>query len=115
MRLSGWQLSGVLPATVVVGQTLTLREASYPPVQYIPRRDVDMALLVRTAHATWCPYKGDCSYFSVPAGGGRSVNAAWSYEAPHPAVAAIKDHVAFYPNRVDAISETPACRRSAQI
>jgi uncharacterized protein (DUF427 family) len=87
---------------------LTLREASYPPVQYIPRRDVDMALLVRTAHATYCPYKGDCSYFSVPAGGERSVNAAWSYEAPYPAVAAIKDHLAFYANRVDAISVTPA-------
>lgn len=87
---------------------LTLREASYPPVQYIPRRDVDMSLLVRTAHATWCPYKGECLYFSIPAGGERSVNAVWTYEAPYPAVAAIKDHVAFYPNRVDAISETPA-------
>ena len=49
---------------------LTLREASYPPVQYIPRKDVDMTLLARTDHATYCPYKGDCAYYSIPAGGG---------------------------------------------
>ena len=87
---------------------LTLREAAYPPVQYIPRRDVDMSLLDRTSHATYCPYKGDCAYYSIPLGGERSVNAVWSYEAPFAAVAAIKDHVAFYPSRVDAIEERPA-------
>ena len=84
---------------------LTLREAAYPPVQYIPRRDVDMSLLDRTSHATYCPYKGDCAYYSIPLGGERSVNAVWSYEAPFAAVAAIKDHVAFYPSRVEAIEE----------
>jgi uncharacterized protein (DUF427 family) len=56
-------------------EALTLREAAYPAVQYIPRRDVDMALLERTDHATYCPYKGDCSYFSIPLGGNRSINA----------------------------------------
>ena len=85
---------------------LTLRESAYPPVQYIPRKDVDMSLLERTAHATYCPYKGDCAYYSIPSGGERSVNAVWSYEAPYAAVAAIEDHVAFYPNRVDAITES---------
>ena len=50
---------------------LTLREANYPAVQYIPRKDVDMALLTRTDHVTYCPYKGDCSYFSIPLGGAR--------------------------------------------
>jgi uncharacterized protein (DUF427 family) len=84
---------------------LTLRESAYPPVQYIPRKDVDMSLLERTAHATYCPYKGDCAYYNIPSGGERSVNAVWSYEAPYAAVAAIEDHVAFYPNRVDAITE----------
>lgn len=84
---------------------LTLREASYAPVFYIPRRDVDMALLTRTEHATYCPYKGDCAYYSIPAGGQRAVNAAWSYEAPYAAVAAIKGHLAFYRDRVDAIEE----------
>jgi uncharacterized protein (DUF427 family) len=87
---------------------LTLREATYPAVQYIPRRDVDMALLARTDHATYCPYKGDCAYFSIPLGGKRGVNAVWTYEAPYSAVSAIKDHLAFYPERVDAIEERPA-------
>jgi uncharacterized protein (DUF427 family) len=86
---------------------LTLREASYQPVQYIPRKDVDMTLLAPTDHTTYCPYKGDCAYFSIPLGGERTANAVWSYEAPYPAVAVIKDHLAFYPDRVDAIEETP--------
>ena len=82
---------------------LSLREAGYATVQYIPRKDVDMALLERTEHHTYCPYKGDCAYYSIPSGGERSVNAVWTYEAPYAAVAAIKDHVAFYASRVDAI------------
>ena len=82
---------------------LTLQEAAYPAVQYVPRADVDMALLARTAHATWCPYKGECAYYSIPAGGERALNAVWTYEQPHDAVAAIRDHVAFYPDRVDSI------------
>ena len=82
---------------------LTLREASYPPVQYIPREDVDMSLLQRTEHSTYCPYKGDCSYYSIPSGGSKSVNAVWTYEAAYPAVAQIKDHLAFYADRVDKI------------
>jgi uncharacterized protein (DUF427 family) len=86
---------------------LTLREAGHPPVQYIPRKDVDTALLERTDHATYCPYKGDCTYYSIPDGGERSVNAVWAYEAPYAAVVAIADHVAFYPDRVDAIEERP--------
>lgn len=86
-------------------EALTLREASYPAVQYIPRKDVDMAALERTDHASYCPYKGDASYFSIPAGGQRSVNAIWSYETPYDAVAGIRDHLAFYPDRVDAIEE----------
>jgi uncharacterized protein (DUF427 family) len=84
---------------------LTLRESAYKPVTYIPRADVDMSLLARTSHTTYCPYKGDCAYYSIPIGGERAVNAVWSYEAPYAAVAAIKDYVAFYPNRVDAIEE----------
>jgi uncharacterized protein (DUF427 family) len=87
---------------------LTLREANYPGVQYVPRKDVDMALLARTDRTTYCPYKGDCSYFSIPAGGERSVNAVWTYENPYPAVDSIKEYVAFYPSRVDAIDERPA-------
>ncbi len=82
---------------------LTLREASYPPVQYFPRADVDMTALTRSEHMTYCPYKGEASYYSIPAGGDRSVNAVWTYEAPFEATAQIKEYVAFYPDRVDEI------------
>ena len=84
---------------------LTLREASYPPVQYIPGEDVDFSKLERSDHVTYCPYKGNCIYYSIPAGGEKSVNAAWSYEDPFPAVDQIKRHVAFYPERVGEIAE----------
>jgi uncharacterized protein (DUF427 family) len=83
---------------------LTLREASYPAVQYIPRRDVDMTALRRSEHTTYCPYKGDASYYSIPAGGDRSLNAVWTYETPFEAMAQIRDYLAFYPDRVDEIS-----------
>jgi uncharacterized protein (DUF427 family) len=88
-------------------EALIVREAGYPAVQYIPRKDVDMTLLERSAHATYCPYKGDCVYFSIPSGGERAVNAVWTYEAPYDAVEAIRNHLAFYPDRVDAIEECP--------
>jgi uncharacterized protein (DUF427 family) len=84
-------------------EALTLREANYPPVHYVPRKDADMTLLTRTTHTTYCPYKGDCSYYSFSIGGVRSANAVWSYETPYAAVATIKDCLAFYPDRVDSI------------
>jgi len=87
---------------------LSLREAAYPAVHYIPRKDVEMAQLARTEHATYCPYKGDCAYYSIPAGGQQAVNAVWTYEAPFTAVGSIKDYLAFYPDRVEAIEELPA-------
>jgi uncharacterized protein (DUF427 family) len=86
---------------------LTLRESAHKDVLYIPRKDVRMDLLLRTDHQSYCPYKGDASYFSIPAGGERSVNAIWTYEAPFEAVAAIKDHLAFYPDRVDSLTVQP--------
>lgn len=82
---------------------LVLQEASYPPVQYIPRKDVDMSKLERTDHATYCPYKGECAYYSIPIGGERTINAVWSYEAPYDSVAAIKGHLAFYQDRVEQV------------
>ena len=98
----------VLVARRVLADTqdaLTLSEAGYATVQYIPLEDVDTSLLEATDHTTYCPYKGDCSYYSIPIGGAKSVNAVWTYEAPFAAVAQIKDRVAFYPDRVDAIVE----------
>jgi uncharacterized protein (DUF427 family) len=86
---------------------LTLRESTYPAVQYIPRDDVDLAALEPSDHQTYCPFKGDAGYFSIRVGDSRAENAVWTYEAPYDAVSQIKDHVAFYPDRV-VIEETPA-------
>jgi uncharacterized protein (DUF427 family) len=82
---------------------LLLEEKGYPPVYYLPRHDADMSLLIRTTHYTYCPYKGDCTYYSIPIGGAKSDFAVWTYEEPYEAVAIIKNHLAFYPSRVDAI------------
>ena len=86
-------------------RALTLKEADYPPVQYIPREDADMGLLKATTHVTICPYKGEASYFSIAVDGRVSENAVWSYETPYPAMAEIAGHLAFYPSRVDKIEE----------
>jgi uncharacterized protein (DUF427 family) len=80
---------------------LTLQEATYPPVQYVPLSDVDPAVLQRTDHATYCPYKGDASYYSLVVDGTTHDNAVWTYETPYDAVAPIAGHVAFYPNVAD--------------
>jgi uncharacterized protein (DUF427 family) len=82
---------------------LLLREANYPAVLYIPRKDADMLLLEMTSHSTYCPYKGDCSYYSIPIGGTKSINAVWTYETPYSAVAEIQGYLAFYRDRVDSI------------
>lgn len=84
-------------------RALTLREADYPPVQYIPTEDVDFSALEPTDNSSYCPFKGDANYYSVPAGGKRSVDAVWQYREPYPAVGEIAGHVAFYPDRVDSI------------
>jgi len=86
---------------------LLLKEASYPVVFYLPRDDADMTLLSKTQHNTYCPYKGECSYYSIPAGGERSTNAVWTYESPYASVIQIKDYLAFYPDRVDSIEINP--------
>lgn len=82
---------------------LVLREANYPPVYYLPRTDAAMALLEPTDHHTTCPYKGVADYFSIVVAGDRRENAVWSYPQPFEAVAAIREHLAFYPDRVDMI------------
>ena len=91
---------------VVIADTtraLTLKEASYPAVQYVPRQDANMALLARTERTTHCPYKGDARYFTIVAGDDRRAKAAWSYDDPYPSASRIAGHLAFYPDRVDAI------------
>ena len=87
-------------------RALTLKEGSLPPVQYVPRDDVDMALLKRTQHHSHCPHKGDAAYYSIEVDGRLAENAVWTYEAPFEAVSPIAGHLAFYRNRVDAFEET---------
>jgi uncharacterized protein (DUF427 family) len=99
----------VTVATIKIADSahaLVLREANYPPVLYIPRRDADMARLIRSERATYCPYKGDCSYYSIPSGGTKSTDAVWTYEHPYDAVAQIEGHLAFYADRVDSLELT---------
>lgn len=82
---------------------IEMREGSYAPVYYLPRRDVRMERLERSAHASHCSYKGDASHFSLVNG---PQNVAWSYEQPYDEMVDIRDLVAFYPKRVDAIAVT---------
>jgi uncharacterized protein (DUF427 family) len=86
--------------------TLVLREAGHPPVRYIPIADVDRSQLAASELITYCPYKGDASYYSIAADTQRGTDAVWFYDDPYPAVAEIKGHVAFYPNRVELSIET---------
>ncbi|ABD87155.1 DUF427 domain-containing protein [Rhodopseudomonas palustris] len=93
----------VSAAGVVIAETsraLTLKEASYPAVHYIPRQDAKQEFLERSNRSTHCPYKGDASYFSIKAGDTTLENAVWSYEEPFPAMREIKDYLAFYPDKV---------------
>ncbi len=88
---------------VVIADTtraLTLKEARYPAVQYVPRQDANMELLARTERTTHCPYKGDANYFSIKANGKTLDNATWTYETPFPAMTEIANHLAFYPDKV---------------
>lgn len=87
-------------------RALTLKEAHYKPVFYIPRADTNMSLLTPTTHSTHCPYKGDANYFSIVVDGHTAENAVWSYEHPFPAMAEIKEYLAFFPSRVDTVEES---------
>ena len=86
-------------------RALSLVEASYPPVMYIPPDDVDITALARTDHKTHCPYKGDASYYSIRVGDRNAQNAVWTYEQPSEAVGAIAGYMAFYPDRVDSLEQ----------
>lgn len=88
--------------TVIADTTeaLELREASYKPVLYIPCAAAKLDAYERSEHHSYCPYKGEASYFHLAGAGKRADNAVWTYETPYPAMAAIKDHLAFYPDKV---------------
>jgi uncharacterized protein (DUF427 family) len=86
---------------------LTVRESDYPAVHYIPREDVDMSALERSTQQSYCPFKGDASYFSIPVAGDRGIDAVWTYEDPYEAVDGTRDYLAFYANRMDSVEELP--------
>jgi uncharacterized protein (DUF427 family) len=86
-------------------RALVLQESTYRPVYYLPLDDVDETVLQPSSHQTYCPYKGDASYYSLRDDEGIAENAVWTYLTPYDAVAEIAGHVAFYPDRVDI---TPA-------
>ena len=88
-------------------RALVLKEASYAPVFYIPREDVDMSVFSRSEHKTYCPYKGDANHFTLDGSGKNAQNAAWSYEQAYPAVLEIEGRLAFYPKRIDQIEVLP--------
>lgn len=82
-------------------RALTLQESDYPAVQYVPLADVDRSLLSDSSTQTYCPYKGDCSYYDITTTDGTITDAVWTYATPYPAVREIADHVAFYPTKLD--------------
>ena len=81
-------------------RALVLLEANYPPVYYVPREDIDEKYFARTDHTSYCPYKGDASYFSLQVPGHEGANAVWSYEDPKVSVEQIRGYMAFYPDQV---------------
>ncbi|HTR91519.1 MAG TPA: DUF427 domain-containing protein [Trebonia sp.] len=104
IRPTGSHVTVRLGGSVVAetDRALSLAEAAYPVVQYIPLDDVDQSLLERTTTQTYCPYKGDASYYTVQTPDGRTeADVIWTYEHPYPSVAEIAGHVAFYANRVE--------------
>jgi uncharacterized protein (DUF427 family) len=103
MRVRVWAAGKVIADSE---SSLTLREASYPPVEYLPLEDVEASLLQATDHASYCPFKGEAGYYSLLADPVIE-NAVWQYNEPYPAVAEIKGRVAFYPDRIERIEQLP--------
>ncbi|MDX6653909.1 MAG: hypothetical protein QOH18_610 [Solirubrobacterales bacterium] len=93
--------------------TLVLRETNHPPVRYVPLADVDRSLLAPSDRTTYCPYKGDASYYSIVRDPDRGTDAVWFYDQPYPAVEPIKDHIAFYPDRVEIVVQASDAREES--
>jgi len=98
--------------TVIADSTSAIRceETGHGPVHYIPAKDMRLDLMQPTEHKTYCPFKGDCSYWTiaVDGAGGRkqSENAVWGYQAPYDEASGLAGHYAFYNTRVDAVEVT---------
>ena len=96
----------VFAGTTIASSRAALKvdESRHDIVYYVPRRDVRMDLLTATEHTSYCPFKGTARYWSIGVGERRAENAVWAYDAPYDEAAQLRDHVAFYPDRVDRIS-----------
>ena len=105
-QLAGMRVQVKFDGEVIAesANAIRLDEGNHAPVYYIPRKDVKMERFARTTHTTYCPFKGHASYYTLTSGGRTAENAVWSYEQPYDEVAVIKEHLAFYPNKVDAIT-----------
>jgi uncharacterized protein (DUF427 family) len=88
-------------------EAVRMDEGDYAAVYYLPRKDVKMERLARTAHTSYCPFKGHASYYTLSSGGRTAENAVWSYETPYDEMGAIKELLAFYPDKVDSIVAEP--------
>jgi uncharacterized protein (DUF427 family) len=91
--------------TVIADSSAAIRveETGHGPVHYLPANDVRLDLLQPTEHHTYCPFKGDCSYWTIDAGGKRADNAVWAYRTPYDEAQGLAGHYAFYKSRVDTI------------
>jgi uncharacterized protein (DUF427 family) len=110
VRPAGARVRVIFNGEVVADTLAALRldESGYAPVYYVPRSDALMERFARTDHRSYCPFKGHASYFSLSAGDRVEPNAVWSYEQPFDEVAVIREHLAFYPAKVDRIETLPA-------
>lgn len=86
-------------------RALRVLESRHDPVVYVPREDVRQDLLEKTEHTTFCPFKGNASYYTIRVGDRVAANAIWSYEDPYDDVAALKGCMAFYVDRVDSLTQ----------
>ncbi len=85
-------------------EPMLLSESRHHPVYYIPKSDLAMDYLERTAHESYCPFKGHARYWTIVVDGKRAENAVWAYDDPYDELPQVRDHVAFYPDRVDEIT-----------
>jgi len=82
-------------------RALRVLETSHPPVYYIPPADVRMDCMFPSSRSSFCEWKGRAGYATIRVGDREAPDAAWFYANPAPAFAALRDHLAFYPSRLD--------------
>ena len=87
-------------------RAIIVDESGYRPVYYFPREDARMNYMQRSDQHTYCPFKGEASYYTIAVEERKEENAVWTYEEPYDEVVELKSYLAFYANRVDRIEVT---------